>query len=212
MENLLQWVGEIIKTYGSWGVFVVSILEEVIAFIPSILTTMGAGFVLLDSYESLSSVFFPALFFVAIPAALGMAIGSLFIYSLAYLGEEILIDRWGKWLGISRSSVDRIKLYFKKEHTDEIILLTLRIVPIFPNSLISGVCGLLHYPIRSFLILSFIGGVIRSLPIVLLGWWAKETYIHYANILSGIENYLLVILAITAIGGLVILILKNKKK
>ena len=211
MESLLDWISEVISAHGSWGVLFISILEEVIAPIPSTLTTMGAGFLLLGSYETLLSVLFPAFIFVAVPIGLGMAIGAVFIYSLAYLGEEIIIDRWGRWFGISRQSVDRLKGYFQSGYRDEMILLFLRGTPIFPNSLISGVCGLIHYPIRSFFIISFVGGVLRALPIALLGWWAKEAYIEYAGIFSGLESYILGVAAILGFGIVVILFLKKKK-
>lgn len=211
MESLLLWIQKIIETHGSWGVFFISILEEVIAPIPSTLTTMGAGFLLLGSYETFLSVLLPALIFVAIPVGLGMALGGMLIYGIAYLGEEIIIDRWGKWFGISRDSVARLKGYFQSGYRDEMILLFLRGTPIFPNSLISGVCGLIHYPIRSFFLLSFLGGVMRALPISLLGWWAKEAYVEYAGVFSGLEGYILIGVAILAL-GLIFLIATKKKK
>jgi membrane protein DedA with SNARE-associated domain len=212
LQSLLDKVSEIITAYGSWGVFLVSILEEIIAPIPSTLTIMGASFVLLAPYKTFGAVFLPALVFVAIPAALGMAVGGMIIYGLVFFGERIIIDRWGKWFNLSPESIDKMKNYFQTGYADEVVLVTLRAIPIFPNSLISGVCGLLHYPVRSFFIFSVLGGIPRALLMALIGWWAEGAYMEFANVLSGFENIVLVACAILGLGALVIFYFKGRKK
>ncbi|MEK7094031.1 MAG: hypothetical protein AAB903_01675, partial [Patescibacteria group bacterium] len=61
-------------------------------------------------------------------------------------------------------------------------------------------------------VVSFIGGVLRALPIALLGWWLKEAYIEYAGVFSGLESYILGAVAIFGLGITLILFIRKKKK
>lgn len=202
---------ETITQYGAWGVFIIAFLEEVVAPIPSTLTIMAAGFVLLSPYSNFLEALLPAIFYIAIPTSLGMVLGGLIIYALGYYGGKVIIDRWGKWFGISWSSVEKMQKYFKRGHGDELVLVGLRIIPIFPNSLISGVCGVLRYPLKDFIIFSFLGGIPRALLMAMLGWWAENAYKSYADVLSGVESSVVGFGAFIGVVLLIFFILKKKR-
>ncbi len=211
MQGLLDRVIEAITQYGAWGVFVIAFLEEVIAPIPSTLTIMAAGFVLLSPYSTFWEALFPAILYIAIPTSLGMVLGGLIIYALGYYGGKAIIDRWGKWFGLSWSSVEKMQKYFERGHGDEMVLVGLRVIPIFPNSLISGVCGVLRYPLKPFIILSFLGGIPRALLMAMLGWWAENTYRVYGEALSGVESWVVGFGGLIGVILLISLIVKKKK-
>lgn len=211
MSGLVENLSAIAIQYGPWGVFLVSFLEEVIAPIPSTLTVMASAFVILSPYQDVFSASLYGLLLIAIPTSLGMVIGGLIIYALAYFGGKLIIDRWGKWLGISWEAIEKTQKHFNSGYSDEVVLMTLRAIPMFPNSLISGVCGFLHYPIRSFIIFSFIGGIPRAFLLAMIGWWAENTYRTYADIFSNIENYIIGSFILLAIGGLLFFLIRKKK-
>ncbi|MEK7187432.1 MAG: VTT domain-containing protein [Patescibacteria group bacterium] len=210
IESLVEKISFLVAAYGPWGVFAVALLEEMIAPIPSTLTTVGAGFILLTSYVDLGSVIVPALLFVAVPTALGMTIGGLLPYGIGYYGGNMIIHRWGKWFGITEQSVEKMKRYFNRGHADEVVLAALRAVPIFPNSLTSGVCGLVHYPLRPFLLYSFLGGTVRALVLGLIGWSMGEAYVEYGGLLNAFENIFLLI-AILLIAAILVYLFRKKR-
>ena len=43
IESSITYIQEIIATYGAWGVFVATLIEEVVAPIPSALVPLAAG-------------------------------------------------------------------------------------------------------------------------------------------------------------------------
>src|SRR3989344_383252 len=95
IEGLIHFLQVNVLPWGALGVFVASVIEEVVAPIPSALIMTMSGFLLVSGPVATSSM--GALIFkVAIPAALGVTIGSYVIYFAARFGGRFLIEKWGK--------------------------------------------------------------------------------------------------------------------
>ncbi|MFA6365445.1 MAG: VTT domain-containing protein [Candidatus Paceibacterota bacterium] len=198
-NELIAQITPFIQHYGAWGVFIISIIEEIIAPIPSTFSLLAAGFFLLPSGGPFGSVILQCITYIVIPGGLGLAIGSLFVYALAYLGGEPVIKRWGKWFGISWGDVEKINKRFTGRYTDEILLFGLRAIPVFPNVLVSAVCGVLRYPIKNFFVVTFIGSGVRAFLMGILGWSLGEAFVVYAGEISDFGEY-----ALYAILGLIV--------
>ncbi|MBS3903407.1 MAG: VTT domain-containing protein [Anaplasmataceae bacterium] len=192
--NLIELIRPIITTYGSFGVFVISVLEEVIAPIPSTLTILAAGFFLIPVDASFFESIKLALLVVALPAALGITLGSLFVYCLTYWGGKPLIERVGRWVGVGWNDIEKIEKKFDRERIDEIILFILRATPLIPNSAISAFCGVMRYRVKPFLVITLLGTLIRAFIMALIGWMVGEAYSEYAARLGQIENYIWLVL------------------
>jgi len=205
-DVVIEYIRDLVSSYGAWGVFIISVLEEVIAPIPSTLTIMAAGFFLLPAHLSLSEAIIRNTFVIALPAAAGVTLGSLFVYGITYWGGKPLIEFWGKYFGISWSSIEKTKNYFTKGYADEVIILGLRAVPLFPNSALSAFCGLVRYPPRMFIVITLIGTIFRAFVMGLVGWKVGEAYYEHAAYLNRIENTILQLLILAVVMTIIYLI------
>lgn len=187
--DLISQITPFIEEYGVFGVFFLSIIEEIVIPIPSSLPLLAAGFFLLPASAGFLETLFRAIYEIAIPGAFGLTLGGLFGFSIAYIGGEVAIKKWGKWLGVSWSSVEKAKNKFSGGISDEFLILSLRTLPFVPNVLISLACGLIKYPTKRFIFLTFIGSVLRALLMSMFGWSLGGAYAVYASKISQIGIY-----------------------
>jgi membrane protein DedA with SNARE-associated domain len=142
IEYLIHFLQINILPLGFFGVFVASVIEEVIAPIPSALIMTMSGFLFVSgplSWNIISAVVFK----VAIPAALGVTIGSYFIYFIAKLGGRFVIEKWGKYIGLFWTDIEKLQNRLSGTKKDEFIIGGARILPIVPSVAISAFCGIL---------------------------------------------------------------------
>src|SRR3989344_5541475 len=137
ISNLVTFSENLFVTYGAWGVFFASIIEEVVAPIPSSLVMMGAGFSFLDGVPITVLSLGSLVVMVILPAALGVTVGSLFIYTIAYFAGKPFLKKYGKYVGVSWQSVEETESRFASRHADFLTLFVLRAVPIVPSVVIS---------------------------------------------------------------------------
>lgn len=182
---------DLLRTYGAMGVFVGTIIEEVIAPIPSTMVILFGGFLLVPQEATLAQAMVQVALKVMIPASIGMTIGSLFPYYVAKIGERVAVDRFGKLLQVDWSLVEKAEAYFKKTRSDELLLFIVRAVPIIPSVIIGVFCGLVRMPVTTFLLWSFLGNLIRTFILGLVGWAVGAAYEAYAHKISGVEDIVL---------------------
>lgn len=145
--------------------FVGSILEEIIAPIPSpfVMTTTGT---LLAARNSPMSYIAG----IALIAATGKTIGCIIFYVLADKAEDLVIKKYGKYLGFSHSQVESIGKHLNGSYTDDLLIIFLRALPIMPSTPVSLVAGFVKLNFRTFVQSSFIGNLIRSLIFLYIGF------------------------------------------
>lgn len=204
IEAFVAYIQQLIATYGVWGVFAATIIEEVIAPIPSALVPLAAGFFLLPPDASLAAVTLRALLVIALPVSLGVTIGSMVLYVIAYFGGKPAVDRYGKILGVKWKDVEAIEARMTRGRRDEIALFTLRMVPIIPGVAVSVFCGAVRYPIKTFIVITAFGSALRALIIGLLGWQAGEFYIRYINAIDRYEKDILIFILVLILGAVFI--------
>ncbi len=198
-NTLILQLEAVIRDYGAVGVLVAALLEEIIAPIPSSLVAMFAGFFLVPVEYTWLQATGASFLEVAIPMSVGITIGSLIFYTIAYFGGKPMILRYGTWFGLSWALIEKTEEKFIKGHKDEIILLSLRSLPFVPSVAISTFCGLVRYPIKTFIVLSFIGSLIRSTIMAMIGWQVRDAYIAYAAIISQIEIFVFAAIIIACV-------------
>lgn len=208
IESLIGFLQANILPLGIFGVFLASVIEEVIAPIPSALIITMSGFLFVSGDWSLSTMF-ALIFRVAIPAALGVTIGSYTVYFIARYGGKILIERWGKYIGLYWSDIERLQNYFSGTKRDDWIIGGARALPFFPSVAISAFCGVIQMnPVKYFFI-SFIGVFFRGIILGIVGWQVGNVYVKYAELISSIENMVLISTVFTFI---VFIVLKYRSK
>lgn len=190
----VHYLEPLVQNYGAIGIFLSSIIEEVIAPIPSSLVVF-TGSLLVTKGLTGSAAVIAILLKVMIPASAGLAIGALFPYFLARIGEKVAIDRFGKYLGIRWSAVEKAQRWAQQSRSDEWIIFVSRAIPGMPSLAVSLVCGLLRIPVREFLLWSFLGALPRNLLLGLAGWWGGRQYVVVMKFLSGFESHVFILIA-----------------
>ncbi len=179
-----------ISEYGAWGVFLATIFEEIIVPIPSPMIPLAAGFFLLPSYHSFTQIIFEGIFVIGIPVAIGISIGSIAIYALGFFGGKPIIEKTKRWTGINWQDIEKTEARLTHSAGDEITLFVLRVLPFAPSVTISGFCGVIRYPVKKFLVITFLGTFFRALILGIIGWKVGELYVTYAGIISRFEKHI----------------------
>jgi len=210
IEYLVHFLQINILPWGALGVFVASVIEEVIAPIPSALVMTMSGFILVSGPVSVKAIL-AIIFKVALPAALGVTIGSYVIYFAARFGGKFSIERWGKYLGLYWTDMEKLQNRLSGTRKDELIIGIARVIPIVPSVAISAFCGILEMNVFKYFIISFVGVFFRGIILGILGWQVGNVYEKYAQTISSIENVVL-LSTIFAIGLFVVLKYRGRLK
>ncbi|MDO8556906.1 MAG: VTT domain-containing protein [Candidatus Jorgensenbacteria bacterium] len=211
IHDFILRISPLIIEYGAWGVFFVSLFEETISPVPSSFILLAAGFFLIPIGVSFDHVLLDSVFKIMIPGGLGLTIGLMLTYMLAYFGGEPAILRWGKWIGVSWSDIEKVQKRFTKTFWDELLLFGTRVLPILPHTIISIAFGVIRYPIRPFFTATLLGTMLRALLLGLLGWSLGETYATYSDEFSVVGGWILTGIAVIIVLFITYRILKRRK-
>ncbi|MBI4249508.1 MAG: VTT domain-containing protein, partial [Elusimicrobia bacterium] len=140
-----QWIMSLLQTHGAAAVFIGVIIESIIVPIPSPLIIMGAGALLIEPGLSWSGALSPILARIVLPGAVASTVGAFFAYGIAYWGGKPLIDRLAPFLGFDWQDILRMEARLLGKV--ELMIFTLRALPIVPLSLISAAAGVLRLPV-----------------------------------------------------------------
>ncbi len=195
---------------GALGVFLASVIEEVIAPIPSALIMTMSGFIFISGGFSFATV--SALVFkVAIPAALGVTLGSFAVYFVAKFGGKFVIEKWGRFIGLYWSDIEKLQSRLSGTKKDELLIGGARIIPIVPSVAISAFCGIIQMKIWKYFVISLLGTFVRGLILGAIGWQVGNVYAKYAKYISSAENAIL-LSTILILAGLIVLKYKSKPR
>lgn len=209
INELIAFAGNIIVSYGAWGVFLASIIEELVAPIPSSVVVLGSSFFLMNDHTLTLASLERLFLMVALPAATGVTIGSLFFYGITYFAGKPFVDKWGRYLGLSWEDIEKLDKRFDQSYTDEILLFLLRFIPITPSIVVNIFCGFIRYDLKKFLIITFVGTLARVFMLGFLGWQFGNFYKYASQQVSLIENITIILVVV----GIIIYfayLLKNK--
>lgn len=213
IDHYLKIIETVILPIGGMGVFCAAILEEIISPIPSAAILLLAGFLFLGDLTAHDPVFWTTFFgTVVLPASIGMAIGSLFVYGIFYYFGKPAIIRWGKYFNITLEQVEKIEEKTKKSSFDEIILVTLRAVPLVPVVPVTALYGIFRMPVLKYLLLTFLGAFIRCSILTLLGWITGEFYYKYVDVIGRFEQVILIVFALLAFFYLLYRVARMRRK
>ncbi len=199
----------IIETYlTEWGVAGLlggAFIEELIAPLPSPTVMTLSGFVFLQDLSGLS-FWLTLIFGIAFIYATGMLAASLVWYFLARWAGGVVIDRWGRVLGITRGDMEKLQRRLDQTHLDESGLFFFRVIPVVPSAVVALFCGSIRFNIVNYCVITFIGVMVRASAFALIGWQAGEHYRKYALQIAKWEDVLflsfLVAVLLIAVGWL----------
>ncbi len=181
IDTLIAWIESIVVPWGMAGVFVGSVLEEIIAPIPSLFMQLTYGFLLYVNTPTTTETVLK--FFVTMPVAagLGVVVGSLPYFLLAkYVGVRF-ITRFGRFLGLGRDPYAKIQSFLDKQTFDEKFLVFGRLIPMVPSIVIAILPGFFGVSVRNYIVYSFIGAYIRCAALGFVGWQLGRSYVTYVD-------------------------------
>jgi len=199
-SHLVQNIEPLIREYGALGVFGASIVEEIIAPIPSTIVVFTSGILLTHGqtgWTALSTI----LFQIMLPASAGITIGSLFPYFLARIGEKVAIERFGKTLGVNWATIEKARAWYEKRSSYPVSIFVTRAIPGIPSLAVSILSGLARVPVGTYLLWSFLGCLPRNFILGVLGWVGGAQYMQHAEKLSSLETVVLVGVVIAGVVG-----------
>lgn len=205
--SLITVVEGFFMNYGALGVFLGSILEQIVAPIPSSIVVLGSSFFIMKG-NLLSLGAMGRLFLnVVIPAALGITTGSLVYYYLSYKIGTPFIKRAGKYLGVSVEDVQNVEKRVKESRYEHLFLFAARCIPVIPSIAVNLFCGLVKYPLKKYLVITFFGAMIQATILGIAGWQLGNAYIKYVNSLSALTDIITVIIIL----GIMFYIFKKRR-
>ncbi len=152
-------------------VFVGALAEELIAPIPSMLIMTTAG--LLAHVEGHTSFFL--IWLVAI-GNLGKLLGSWFYYLLGDKLEDIVLAKWGRFLGLRHEDVESIgkRLGGNNPWRNGAVIFLLRTIPFVPTVIVSFAAGVIKIRQSVFLLASYIGNFCKDSFYIFAGYFGAQ--------------------------------------
>jgi len=161
-------------------------IESACIPVPSELIMPFAGWLLI-SKPGLPTVF---VLLFGLYGAIGNVIGSMAAYEVGYWGGRPLLERWGKYILISRHDLDRADYWFNKHGS--ISIFVSRLLPAV-RTFISLPAGIAKMNLFKFISYSFVGSFIWSTALAWAGYLIGE---HWEEIRNAIRPFDWVILAL----------------
>lgn len=181
-----------VEIFVSLGAFI----EELIAPIPSPIVMTISGTIALAQQKPVAF-----LFYLALIGSIGKIIGSWLLYLISDKLEDVIVGKFGKFFGITHKEIESIGRHFNGSPRDDIIIFLARAIPIVPTAPVSIICGVIKVKMRTYLVSSFFGNLIRSLFYLYVGYGGLAGYEYIMEKMDSLESALTVTLALIIMGG-----------
>lgn len=178
----------LIQTLGYWGIFLGMTIESACIPLPSEVIMTFAGFVVNEGKLSLIGI--------TIAGTLGNLLGSLITYYIGLKGGRPLLEKYGKYVLISKRKLDLVDDIFKKYGS--LTVFVGRILPVI-RTFISLPAGISKMDLKKFTIYTVLGSLPWTLVLgyigVILGqnWHIVSNYFHIMDLIIGISIVLFII-------------------
>jgi membrane protein DedA with SNARE-associated domain len=193
-------VTSLYEAVGYIGVAIWVAIESVIIPIPSELVLPFAGFLVGEgtAIEPLTGRPWN-LALVTIAGTIGATIGALVAYGIGYWGGRPIIERWGRFVGITPTDLERTDEFFAR-HGGKAAFFG-RMIPVV-RSLVSFAAGVARMPLGPFILFTAAGSLPWTFLLVFAGSQLGANWASIGGILKQFEYAILGILVLIAIGWL----------
>lgn len=201
--SILHQLGDVaihwINSIGYWGILLGMILESACIPIPSEVIMPFGGYLVLTGHLNILGVI--------LIGTLGNILGSLIAYAIGYWGGKRFINRFGKYVFLSKRHLDSAEKWFDKR--GEITVFVSRILPAI-RTFISLPAGIARMNLVKFLTYTAIGSLIWSVILTYVGYALGKNWKNIQNILHPI-TYLVVVIVLVILVFLIVKVIKSKK-
>lgn len=181
-------------------------LEELIAPIPSPLVLGTAGTLI-----EVAGNGWVYMVWIAVIASVAKLIASLILYVLVDKFEDVFMDKFGKFLGVSHADVEG--LGEKLEESPWVnfgVLFGLRALPVMSSAVVSVMSGFVKVDLKIYALATFLGNILRNLFFIGLGFYGLESASGLMDGMNSIESIMKLLAVATVIGGFLYFRLRKK--
>lgn len=207
ISNFITYTENVLLPLGAFGVFIATLIEQIIVPIPSSFVQLGGGFFLVEA-ESFFTALWKVIILVSIPSAFAIGIGSLLVYYISYVVGKPFVKRFGVFFQVKWQDIENLGEKFNASRKDDWLLLALRSLPVMPTVAVDIFCGIVRYNVVKYIGITFVGSFIRATIFGLVGWSVGDLYVKYAEQIASIEKYLLAGIVISLV---VFIIVRTKR-
>ena len=202
-------VTQIYDAVGYLGVALWVAIESVVIPIPSELVLPFAGFLVGtgDAIEPLTGQPW-SYWLVVIAGTLGATAGALIAYAIGLYGGRPIVDRWGRYLGITHADLDRAESFFARY--GEAASFFGRLVPVV-RSLVSFAAGISRMPLPKFVLFTFLGSLPFTAVLVFAGMQLGANWEAVGPVLKRFEYAILAVLAVIVVAWVWFRIIKPRR-
>jgi membrane protein DedA with SNARE-associated domain len=193
-----EWIFQVISTLGYLGLTLLLVAENLFPPIPSEVVLPLAGFVV--GRGDLG--FLQAL----LASTTGSVVGALILYALGRYGGRGLVLRYGSWLRVSATELERAEGWFRRY--GGWVVLGARVVP-FARSIVSIPAGTMQMPLIRFTVLTALGSGVWNVLLIGAG---VSLGANWTRISSWIGSYSDVVLILLAGAAAVFLVLRHRRR
>jgi len=179
---LVNIIVKVIGATGYAGVFVLMSLESCGVPIPSEVIMPFSGFLVFTGRL--------AFWAVVIFGTLGNVFGSVTAYYIGKIGGRPLIEKYGRYIFISKHDLDRADHWFNKY--GQTTVFAGRLLPVI-RTYISFPAGVAKMDIKKFLLYTFLGALPWS---ILFAWFGVKLGAHWDLIRDKLHNFDLAIVLV----------------
>jgi membrane protein DedA with SNARE-associated domain len=173
IDDVVNSVSNLIYNLGYLGIFTAAFIETIFPIIPSELIFPLAGYVVHSQNLGIGQ----AIMFGFV-GSLGSTLGAIVIYFVALkLGRRIIL-KFGKYILITESKLEKSELWFQKY--GKVAVLLGRLAP-GVRELISIPAGLARMNFIEFTFFTFIGSFVWSLSLTLVGYYLGSAWDKFSS-------------------------------
>lgn len=198
-----SWIASVMEQFGYFGIALLILLENVFPPIPSEVILTFGGFMTTKSELTILGV--------VIASTIGSVGGAVILYWIGrFLNVErleLIIDKWGKYLRLTKADVRKADAWFDKYGPWTVFFC--RFIPLI-RSLISIPAGMSGMNQWLFLILTMLGTFIWNIVLVLIGAKVGDNWHQIVDYMDVYSNIMYVLIAIGIIVFLVWFFRKKK--
>ena len=196
-----EFVIELIKEYGYFGMFLGMVLEAVIIAIPSEAILATGGILASQKIFTFLGAF--------ITGIIGSAFCAIVIYFMGYLGGKPFIKKYGKYFFMKEEDIEKSNSWFNKYGL--IASLIGRNIPIV-RTLISLPIGIMRLSFIKFIIYTIIGSIPWTFVFVYVGYTLGSNWIKVNTYVGQLKTPIKILLIAVLISYIIKIIFNKTKK
>ena len=158
LAPIINWIEQVITNMGPWGIALLMAIESCNIPLPSEAILPFAGYLVSKGVFSIHTA--------AFYGAIGCVIGSIPSYYLGYFGGRKFVEKYGKYFLVSNHDLEVADKWVDKYGDWSFFIC--RMLPVV-RTFISLPAGILKARKRTFFLLTFLGSLIWSYLLVIIG-------------------------------------------